>query len=56
VGCTIAPVESLETLQVIGVTLRRSAIANGPINIMAPVPISGFPVEWRTLQQRARRH
>jgi hypothetical protein len=53
---TIAPVESLETQQVIGVTLRRSVLANGPIYIMAPVPISGFPVEWRILQQRARRH
>ena len=52
---TIAPVESFETLQVIGITMKRNAVANGPINIMLPVPISGFPVEWRTLQQMARR-
>lgn len=55
VECTIAPVDSLETLQIIGVSLRRSKVADGPISITAPIPISGFPIDWKKLQHRSKR-
>ncbi|OCK87877.1 uncharacterized protein K441DRAFT_670005 [Cenococcum geophilum 1.58] len=48
VECTIVPVEPLMTRQVIAVTLKRPGGENR-------VPISGFPVEWRLLQHRAKR-
>jgi hypothetical protein len=50
VECSIIPVEKLGTQEVIAVTLKGR---RGGEN---KVPISGFPVEWHVLQQRARRH
>lgn len=44
----ITPVEQQNTRQVLAVTLKRRGDEK-------KVPISGFPVEWRILQQRARR-
>lgn len=43
----ISPMEQQSTRQVLAVTLKRRGGEK--------VPISGFPVEWRILQQRARR-
>jgi hypothetical protein len=50
VECPIVPIEKVGTQEVIAITLK------GRKGGEKKVPISGFPVEWHVLQQRARRH